>query len=152
MFIISQKLFKKKNTSTWWLHFHQNDRTHNSEMPFYHKTHPCWINYNHKHLNSLLSPQESAKDPKSPLYQELAWESEEEGFSCHGSGKAASSVIYPNAENSSVMCRHEKIQHAAEPGSCSNSHMVWYISAIMKNIFGVFIGITYTNRLNKLVK
>lgn len=73
--------YLKKNTSTWWLHFHQNDRTHNSEMPFYHKTHTCWINYNHKHLNSLLSPQESAKDPKSPLYQELAWESEEEGGS-----------------------------------------------------------------------
>lgn len=62
-------------------------------------------------------------------------------FSYRGAGKEASSMIYPNAENSSVICRHKKIPHPADPGSYSNSYMVWYVSAIIKNIFEVYIDI-----------
>lgn len=94
------------------------------EMPCYHETHTCWVNYKHKHLNASLSPQESTKDPKSPLYQELSWESEEEGRSPIFSWKEASSVIYPNAENSSVICRHKKIPHPADPAPTQT--LIWY--------------------------
>lgn len=50
------------------VHFHQSDRTHILKC---YKTQIYWINYDHKHLNASLSPQESTGGPQRPLYPGL---------------------------------------------------------------------------------